>query len=150
VTYGKARRRATSYLLNMSPRITLLVWSVFELVLGVAMFLIPGQTLGIVGIDEPAELWPIRAIGATVVALGIYYFAGTVADSRAFYRWTVFGRLVIAGGLAATVIIDGPWQLWLFTAAETASALWTFAALRPSPEPAAPDAAAPAAPLDDE
>lgn len=115
----------------------MLVWSIFELALGVGLFLIPGPLLDLVQITQPDELWPVRIVGAMALLLGLYYFAGTVADSRSFYRWTVFGRLVLAGALAALAILDGPWQLWLFTLLESVSALWTFSALRPSPEPTA-------------
>lgn len=133
-----------------TPRLTLLVWSIFELALGVGLYLIPTPLLDVIGITEPDELWPVRAIGAVAVVLGLYYFAGTVADSRSFYRWTVFGRLVLAGLLAGLAVLDGPWQLWLFTILEAVGALWTFAALRPTPEPVPEPAEAVPAPASDD
>lgn len=118
-----------------NPRFTLLVWSIYVLALGASLFLIPEPVLDLLGIDAPAELWPVRVVGAAVALLGIYYFAGTVANHRAFYSWTVFGRLVVAGMLAALAITDAPWQLWIIAVLDALGALWTLSAMRPEREP---------------
>lgn len=118
-----------------NPRFTLLVWSIYVLTLGASLYLIPEPVLDLLGIDVPAELWPMRVVGATVGLLGLYYFAGTLANHRTFYSWTVFGRLAVAGMLAALAIASAPWQLWLFAILDALSALWTLSALRPEREP---------------
>lgn len=104
--------------------------------MGVGLVLMPAQLTGLVGIEEPMEVW-IRAGGVPLAGLGFYYLNAAIRGDRAFYRTSIPARLMMAAGAAYLAIIAGPWQLWLFAVACAVGATWTFVALRNSGEGAA-------------
>ena len=100
-----------------NARFSVLVWAIYELVIGVSLFLIPTQFTQIFGIDDPQEVW-IKVVGLTVVLIGVYYLGGVLNNSTWMYRYSVFGRLIAVVGLVYLAILDGPWQLWIFAIVE--------------------------------
>ena len=119
----------------MNARFSVLVWAIYELVVGVSLVLIPTQVTQLFGIDDPQEVW-IKVAGLLVVLIGVYFLGAVLNNSDWMYRYTVFTRVIAFVGLAYLAILDGPWQLWIFAIADALGALWTYAALRPRPEPA--------------
>lgn len=119
-----------------NARFSVLVWSIYVLVIGVSLALVPKQFTQVFGIDEPQEVW-IRVLGVVVVVLGVYYLGAVLNNSSWMYRYSVFGRIISTVGLAYLAIVEGPGQLWLFAAVDALGALWTATALRPRPEPVA-------------
>ena len=117
-----------------NARFSVLVWSIYVLVIGVSLTLVPKQFTQVFGIDDPQEVW-IRVLGVVLVVLGIYYLGAVLNGSEWMYRYSVFGRLIAVVGLAYLAIVDGPWQLWLFAAVDALGLTWTATALRPKPEP---------------
>ena len=113
-----------------NARFSVLVWAIYELVIGVSLFLIPTQFTQIFGIDDPQEVW-IKVVGLTVVLIGVYYLGGVLNNSTWMYRYSVFGRLIAVVGLVYLAILDGPWQLWIFAIVDALGGLWTYSALRP-------------------
>ncbi len=118
-----------------NARFSVLVWAIYELVIGVGLFLIPTQVTQIVGIDDPQEVW-VRVLGLIVVLIGVYFLGAVLNNSTWMYQYTVFGRVIAVIGLTYLAILDGPWQLSLFAATDAVGAVWTYLALRPRPEPA--------------
>jgi hypothetical protein len=116
----------------VNARFSVLVWAIYELVIGVSLVLIPTQIMQVFGIDEPQEVW-IKVVGLFVVLIGVYYLGAVFNNSTWTYRYTVFGRLIAVVGLIYLAILDGPWQLILFAVLDALGALWTFSALRPKP-----------------
>ena len=119
-----------------NARFSVLVWAIYELVVGVGLFLIPTQVTQMLGIDDPQEVW-IKVVGLVVVLIGVYFLGAVFNNSNWMYRYTVFGRIIAVIGLAYLAILDGPWQLWIFAIVDGFGALWTYTALRPRPEPVA-------------
>ena len=117
-----------------NARFSVLVWSIYVLVIGVSLTLVPKQFTQVFGIDDPQEVW-IRVLGVVLVVLGIYYLGAVLNGSEWMYRYSVFGRLIAVVGLAYLAIVDDPWQLWLFAAVDALGLTWTATALRPKPEP---------------
>ena len=114
-----------------SPRISMLFWGILEIAVGLGLILVPAQLTGLIGIDEPMEVW-IRAGGVPLAGLGVYYLYGAMRDDRSFYRTTVPTRFMMAAGAAYLAVVDGPWQLWIFALGCAMGASWTFVALRNS------------------
>jgi hypothetical protein len=88
--------------------------------------------------DEP---W-LRLAGILTIAIGIYYLGGARAEATAFFEATLAGRLVVAVGVTVIAVAWGYWMALGIAAAEVASAIWTWAALRKATQ--ARTAAAPA------
>jgi hypothetical protein len=114
-----------------SPRISLLFWAIYALALGAGLLLVPEQVLGLLGFDEPNEVW-VRVLGAVSIVLGFYYLMSTFNDARWFYRASVIGRWGLAVLMVFLAITAGPWQLLLTAVADFLGGLWTFLALRAS------------------
>lgn len=117
-----------------NPRFSVLVWGIYEIVVGVALILVPAQLADAVGLEEPQDIW-VRVLGLIVIIVGVYYLGAVFNNATWMYRYTVFGRLIATVGLVYLAIVDDVWQLYLFAVVEALSAFWTFSALRPRPEP---------------
>ena len=124
-----------------NARFSVFVWSIYLIITGVSLFLIPTQITQLLGIDTPQEVW-IKVLGATVVIIGVHFAGGVLNKSQWMYRYSIFSRLIFIVALAYLAIADGPWQLWLFAIVDAVGALWTYVALRPRPVPAEETSAA--------
>ena len=119
-----------------NARFSVLVWGVYVLVLGVFLVLAPEVITGLVGVDDPQDVW-LQVAGAPVIVLGIYYIGAARNDSQWLYSYSVLARYVAALALAYLAITEGPWQVWIFAGADALGATWTYLALRP-PKPVEP------------
>ena len=112
--------------------LSILVFGVYIVVVGVMLSGVPNLLLGPLGFPEAREPW-IRVLGVVAIVLGCYYVQAARQDVTSFFRWTIWGRaailvgfslLVLAGQVAPTLI--------LFGAIDGAGAVWTALALRAS------------------
>ena len=105
--------------------------------LGVFLILTPDLVMGLIGIEGDQGVW-LRAVGAPVLVLGVFYLGAVRNNSQWLFSYSVLGRMLAALALAYLAIVDGPWQLWLFAGVDAFGATWTYLALRPpkpKPEP---------------
>jgi hypothetical protein len=110
--------------------VSVMVFGVYLVVLGLGLLAAPNLVLGIVGIAATREVW-IRVIGALVVAIGYYYLGAARGNVTAFHRWTVHGRTGAALCLIAFAALGwGDPMLVAFAAVDLSGALWTWMALR--------------------
>ena len=114
----------------MSPAArSMLVWTIYVLVLGVALLLIPNVILSIFSIAETSETW-IRVVGMLLIVLGILYPNMIRHEDRPMFEATVYARWFAVVALTVLAFTAGPWQLVLFAVVDFAGATWTFLALR--------------------
>lgn len=96
----------------------------------VALILTPNTLLGLLRVAPTNEPW-IHVLGVVVLSLAAYYITAARAESVAFFRASVWVRLmVLVGftGLAAAAI--APPTLIGFGVVDALGALWTWSALR--------------------
>jgi hypothetical protein len=110
--------------------VSILVFGIYLLVLGVLLIAIPNPLLGLVGLPATREVW-IRVAGFLVAAIGYYDVRAARADLREFFRWTVHARCAVPPLFAAFVLtgLVGP-GLLAFAAVDLSAAVWTALALR--------------------
>lgn len=105
------------------------VWSVYVLIVGTALAVVPNLVLSSLGVAETDEVW-IRVLGVVVVLLALYYWDAARYETRNLFVASVLGRAFVVASLVVLWLTGAPWQVLLFAAADAAGALWTFATLR--------------------
>ena len=114
----------------LTPASTIKAFGAYAMGTGIALMLAPHLLLGLFGLAPPQEIW-IRVLGALALVLGVYYWAMGVAGAQAFFRASIWGRLLFCALCAALVVgAQAPWILLLFGAVDVAGAVWTAWALR--------------------
>ncbi len=114
------------------PAKSVLIFGLYEFVLGLVLLLIPNLLLPLFGFRPTSEPW-IRVVGMMELILAYYYIQGARGEMRPLLRWTVHERsfafvcliTLVALGLAAPMLA-------LFGLVDLAGALWTGLALRGS------------------
>jgi len=99
---------------------------------GTAALLIasPNTLLGVMGIAPATEPW-IHVLGVVVLALAAYYITAARAESVAFFRASVWIRVMVLAGFGALVLTSiAPPMLVGFGVVDALGALWTWSALR--------------------
>ncbi|HVR76950.1 MAG TPA: hypothetical protein VMS99_01015 [Acidimicrobiia bacterium] len=109
------------------------VWSIYVLIVGAGLAVIPNLILSTLGVAQTDEVW-IRVLGVVVVVLALYYWDAARHETRNLFVASVLGRLFVVASLLVLWLTGEPWQLLLFAAVEAAGALWTFSALRADAE----------------
>lgn len=112
------------------------IWSIYLLVLGAGLAVIPNLILSTLGVTETNEVW-IRILGVVVVLLAFYYWDAARYETINFFVASVMGRLFAVASLVVFWAMGAPWQLLLFAALEAGGALWTLSALRVDAEESA-------------
>jgi hypothetical protein len=106
------------------------VFSIYLLVLGALLVVIPNVLLSPFGFLETEEVW-IRVVGMLVLILAYYYSRAARRGLTEFFRWTVHARGAVLVFFAAFVALGlAPAALILFGVVDAAGALWTAVALR--------------------
>jgi hypothetical protein len=99
---------------------------------GIAGILItaPNILFGLVGIASTTEPWA-RVLGVLVAVLGAYYILAARSDFAAFFRTSVWLRLVVLAAFVGLVAVGwAPAPLIIFGVVDAIGALWTWTALR--------------------
>jgi hypothetical protein len=99
---------------------------------GTAAILIasPNVLFGIVGIAPTTEPWA-RVLGVIVAVLGTYYIVAARGEFTAFFRTSVWLRIVVLAGFGGLVAVGwAPAPLIIFGVVDAIGALWTRTALR--------------------
>lgn len=111
------------------PILTIRVWGYYAIAIGIAFAAIPNVVFDIFGIPTTEEVW-IRVVGLISIDLGLVYLGGALGKSVEVVKATIWGRMVVVGGLVAVWIAGGPWQLVLFAAIDLVGLTWSWRALR--------------------
>ena len=113
-----------------SAAMTVKVFGVYLVMIGLALMCAPNVVLPVLGFPQTTETW-VRVLGALAAILGYYYWASGSANARAFFVLTVQGRMMFcAASLALVVWADAPMALIAIGLVDVAGAGWTLAALR--------------------
>ncbi len=112
--------------------VSVLVFGVYVVVMGVLLLTGPNALLGLVGYPTTDEVW-IRVLGVVTLALGYYYIVAARNEVTSFFSASVFARPLVfiffftfvALGMAKPVLI-------LFGVVDLLGAIWTGLALRSS------------------
>ena len=106
------------------------VFSIYVLVLGIILIVIPNVLLNLFTLPETNEVW-IRVVGVLLVILGFYYFQASKSEIKKFLQWTVYGRTAVLIFFIVFVLLDfAPPVLILFGFIDAVAALWTQLSLR--------------------
>lgn len=109
-------------------------FGLYLFVLGIVLTVAPNMLLSTFRFPETQEVW-IRVLGVVVFALSLYYVIMARSGSKVFFTLTVYARsLVMLFFLVFFFLNWAPAQLLLFGFVDLAGALWTFWALRNSPQ----------------
>ena len=110
--------------------ISVLVFGVYLIVIGLGFLLAPNIPLSLFGFPTTTEPW-IRVLGMLLLILAYYYIQAARNEMTGFFRLTVHGRasvivffvVFVALGLAQSMLI-------LFGVVDLLAAIWTALALR--------------------
>jgi len=120
----------TTKLITDQSSLSMFVFSLYMLTLGLAFMFIPNPIITIFGFEPVTDFW-IRIVGLLLLILSVYYYMAVKEKAYNFYRWTTIGRLPIFFVFLAFVILNiAPPILLLFGAFETGCAIWTLQALK--------------------
>jgi len=110
--------------------LTVKVFGIYLLVLGVSLTVMPNLLLSMFGIAQTTEVW-ISVLGVVVFNVGIYYWYAAQSEAKGFFQASVYARtwVLVAFTIFAVLGLASP-TLVLFGAVDFAGAVWTSIALR--------------------
>jgi hypothetical protein len=112
-----------------SAALSIKVFGVYAILTGLDLVIAPNLLLSTLEIPPTNEVW-LRVVGVLVLVIG-YYLACGVANAKAFFKATLFGRtLGFVLPVVLTFAASAPWQLALFGLVDLAEAAWTAAAMK--------------------
>jgi len=114
----------------VSAAVSLLVFGVYLVVMGLAFAFAPNTFLAMFGQPPTIEPW-IRNAGVLMLAIGYYYIQVARADLSTFYMWTVYARLGTFAIFIFFVVLQwAPATLALFAAIDLLGGIWTYLAFK--------------------
>ena len=108
--------------------ISLLVFGIYLIFLGMAFVLVPNYMLSLFGVPSTTEQW-IRVMGLLIAYFGVYYILAARVELRQLFRWSVYVRGSVIFVLFVLTGIGQP-TLLLFGAFDLIRAIWTAITLR--------------------
>lgn len=110
--------------------VSVFVFSLYLLLLGLVLVLVPNALLSLFGMPTTTEVW-VRVVGMLVLILGYYYLIGAKRELTSLFRATVIGRSAVLLFFIGFVVLGlAPPVLVLFGVVDAAAATWTAVALR--------------------
>jgi hypothetical protein len=109
---------------------TVFVYGIYIIVLGLLFLFIPNICLSILGMKTTGEVW-IHVAAWFVIWVGIYYIVAARSESKAFIRWTTYGRptfIIFLGILVALKMIEP--IIIIVGVGDLIATIWTIVALR--------------------
>lgn len=114
--------------MNASRSIT--VFGIYLAAIGLGFFFIPNLILSLLGFATTTEVW-IRLTGLLTAILGMYFLYSVRHKDMAFFRATIFARLIFFAGVTTLVVLGWASPLLVaFGLVDLAGAAWTWWALR--------------------
>lgn len=112
--------------------ISMLVFGIYNICVGLVFILAPNFMLGIFGVPSTTEQW-IRVMGLLLAYFGVYYILAARVELRKLFQWSVYVRGSVIFIFALFVLIGiGQPTLLLFGAFDLLGAIWTAIALKTS------------------
>ncbi len=109
---------------------SVLVFGLYIIGGGLGLIFVPNTVLGLVGLPATTEVW-IRGMGVLGVVLGLYYVQAARDNNLAFYRMTIWARLLFMFCFSALgLLTPGYTVLILFGLIDLVGAIITWLALR--------------------
>jgi hypothetical protein len=115
---------------NKGSARTVSIFGVYMLGQGSVLLLAPNLLLEPLGLGRTTEFWP-RAVGISLLVLGLYYVLAARQGLVAFFRMTVLGRtfqLVVFTACVLAGLVT--WRILPTAVLEALAGGWTFWALR--------------------
>ena len=110
--------------------LSLRVFSIYMLLVGVVLIADPNRLLSLFGVPETLEVW-IRFVGMLMLIIGFLDFMASANEVRLLFRWSVYARLAVPVFLLGFVVLAAaPAVILVFGAIDAAGALWTASCLR--------------------
>lgn len=109
--------------------LSIFIWGIYVLVVGVLLIFFPGKTLKLFGHEEPKDHW-IRVVGIILLSLGYFYLNSAINEVYSFYWASIFARFAGLIGFSGLVIfkITKP-KIILFGLIDAIGAIWTLLTL---------------------
>ena len=109
-----------------APTLSIFIWGIYVLLIGLLLVFIPGKTLILFGHDEPKDHW-IRVVGIITISLGYFYLNSAQNEVYSFYWASIYARLAGLMGFLGLIIfkIAQP-KIILFGIIDTLGAIWTL------------------------
>jgi len=112
------------------PAVSLLVFGIYLIFIGMAFVLVPNLMLSIFGVPATTEQW-IRVMGSLLAYFGVYYILAARAELHQLFRWSVYvrGSVILVFALFVLTGVGQP-TLLLFGTFDLLGAIWTAITLR--------------------
>ncbi len=108
------------------------VFGLYLVLAGTGFMFMPNTVLSLVGLPATSEPW-VRVVAMLTLLLAFYYIQAARSELKAFFRFTVTGRLFVVLTLAAFVLLGiAQFPLIGFGVVDLLGAIWTASALRNS------------------
>ncbi|NWG17040.1 MAG: hypothetical protein HXY41_10425 [Chloroflexi bacterium] len=112
------------------PARSLAVFSVYVILLGLALLVIPDVWLPLYGLPKAADVW-VRVVGMLLVLLAFYYVQAARHEMMLFIRWTVYTRASVILFLGVFVLLGlAEPPVLLVGVIDLSGAIWTGIELR--------------------
>ena len=110
--------------------ISMLVFGIYNIFVGLVFVLVPNLMLGIFGVSPTTEQW-VRVMGLLLAYFGIYYILAARVELRPLFQWSVYvrGSVIFIFALFVLTGIGQP-TLLLFGTFDLIGAIWTAITLR--------------------
>lgn len=112
-----------------APTLSIFIWGIYVLIIGLALVFIPGKTLLLLRHEEPRDHW-IRVIGILAISMAIFYLNSALNEVYSFYSASIYARLTGFFGFLGLVVfkIFKP-KIILFGIIDSLGAIWTVLTL---------------------
>lgn len=114
--------------------LSVFIFGLYVIALGIVLIVVPNFLLSLLSLPNTTEVW-IRAIGVTLLYLGIFDVLAARNEMTKFFLWSVYLRASAILFTIAFVLLDFVQPpLILIGVVDLMGAIWTGIALR-SPKP---------------
>ena len=112
-----------------APTLSIFIWGIYVLLMGVLLLFIPGKTLTLFGHEKPKDHW-VRVIGIIALSLGYLYLNAAQHEVYSFYWASIYARVAGFIAFSGLVIfkIAKP-KIILFGLIDALGAIWTLVTL---------------------
>ncbi len=112
-----------------APTLSIFIWGIYVLLMGVLLLFIPGKTLTLFGHEKPKDHW-VRVIGIIALSLGYFYLNAAQHEVYSFYWASIYARVAGFIAFSGLVIfkIAKP-KIILFGLIDALGAIWTLVTL---------------------